>query len=47
MHNNVSPKHVHFANYGGKTQADEWYGGSIPFDRAMDPAMDVILAVKV
>lgn len=47
LHNNVAPKHVHFANYGGKVQADEWYGGSIPLDRAMDPAMDVILAVKV
>ncbi|OAL30578.1 hypothetical protein AYO20_08665 [Fonsecaea nubica] len=47
MGDNVPPKHVHFANYGGKTQADEWYGGSIPFDRAMDPAMDVILAVKM
>jgi sulfite oxidase len=40
-------RHVQFANYGGKTQADEWYGGSIPLERAMDPAMDVILAVKV
>jgi len=47
MQNGVAPKHVHFANYGGKTQADEWYGGSIPLERAMDPAMDVILAVKV
>ena len=47
LHNNVIPKHVHFANYGGKTQRDEWYGGSIPLERAMDPAMDVILAVKV
>ncbi|KIW93455.1 uncharacterized protein Z519_06060 [Cladophialophora bantiana CBS 173.52] len=47
MGDSVRLKHVHFANYGGKTQADEWYGGSIPFDRAMDPAMDVILAVKV
>lgn len=46
-HGDVSPKHVHFANYGGKVQADEWYGGSIPFDRAMCPTMDVILAVKV
>ncbi|KAK5268407.1 hypothetical protein LTR96_006114 [Exophiala xenobiotica] len=47
MQGNVAPKHVHFANYGGKTQQDEWYGGSIPFDRAMDPEMDVILAVKM
>ncbi|KEF55214.1 sulfite oxidase [Exophiala aquamarina CBS 119918] len=47
VHDGVSPMHVHFANYGGKTQQDEWYGGSIPFDRAMDPDMDVILAVKM
>ena len=47
VHDGVSPMHVHFANYGGKTQHDEWYGGSIPFDRAMDPDMEVILAVKV
>ena len=47
MHGSVVPKHVLFANYGGKTQADEWYGGSVPLERAMDPAMDVILAVKV
>ncbi len=47
MQDGVAPKHVHFANYGGKTQADEWYGGSIPLERALDPAMDVILAVKV
>lgn len=47
VHNHVAPKHVHFANYGGKTQEDQWYGGSVPFDRVMCPDMDVILAVKV
>ncbi|EXJ83090.1 sulfite oxidase [Capronia coronata CBS 617.96] len=47
MHTDVTPRHVHFANYGGKTQQDEWYGGSIPFDRVMCPDMDVILAVKM
>ena len=47
MHGRVAPKHVHFANYGGKVQADDWYGGSVPLERVMDPAMDVILAVKV
>ncbi|KIX05542.1 uncharacterized protein Z518_06414 [Rhinocladiella mackenziei CBS 650.93] len=46
-HGDVSPKHVHFANYGGRTQQDEWYGGSIPFERAMSPNMDVVLAVKM
>ncbi|KAJ9634004.1 hypothetical protein H2204_006551 [Knufia peltigerae] len=47
MPRNVVPKHIHFANHGGKTQHDEWYGGSIPFARAMDLEMDVILAVKM
>lgn len=40
-------QHVQFASYGTKTQEDSWYGGSIPFERAMNPEMDVILAVKV
>ena len=47
MQGNVAPKHVHFANHGGKTQHDEWYGGSIPYHRAMDSDMQVLLAVKV
>jgi hypothetical protein len=40
-------KHFHFANDGGKTHVDEWYGGSIPLKGTMDPALDVILAVNV
>lgn len=40
-------KHVQFASYGSECQEDSWYGGSIPFERAMDPEMDVILAIKV
>lgn len=40
-------KHVQFASMGTKTQEDDYYGGSIPLDRAMDPEMDVILALKV
>jgi sulfite oxidase len=40
-------QHVQFANYGGKVQHDDWYGGSVPFQRVMDPDMDVILALKV
>jgi len=47
LHGGVPRQHVQFANYGGKTQDDEWYGGSIPFERAMRVDMDVILAVKV
>ena len=46
LHNEVQRKHVQFASYG-KVQEDEWYGGSVPFERVMDPDMDVILAVKV
>lgn len=40
-------KHVQFASYGTETQDDKWYGGSIPLERAMNPEMDVILALKV
>lgn len=40
-------KHVQFASYGSQCQDDSWFGGSIPFERAMDPEMDVILAIKV
>ncbi|EXJ77270.1 sulfite oxidase [Capronia epimyces CBS 606.96] len=47
LHDHVPPKHVHFASYGGKTQQDEWYGGSVPFSRVMRADMDVILAVKM
>jgi sulfite oxidase len=47
LHGLVQRKHVQFANYGAKVQEDDWYGGSIPFERAMDPSMDVILALKV
>lgn len=43
----ASQMHVQFACYGAKQQEDDWYGGSIPLERAMDPEMDVILAVKV
>ena len=47
LQGSVQPEHVQFASYGGKTQQDDFYGGSIPFKRAMDKNMDVILAVKV
>ena len=40
-------KHVQFASYGTECQDDSWYGGSIPLERALDPEMDVILAVKM
>lgn len=43
----VRPEHVQFASFGSKTQEDDYYGGSIPYERAVDPDMDVILALKV
>jgi sulfite oxidase len=46
LHDGVSPKHVQFASLG-KTQEDDWYGGSIPLSRALDRDMDVILVLKV
>lgn len=39
--------HVQFACDLVPTQEDSWYGGSIDLTRAMDPEMDVILALKV
>lgn len=47
LHEGVQPEHVQFASFGSKTQEDDFYGGSIPFDRALDPDMEVILALKV
>lgn len=38
--------HVQFASMG-KTQEDEWYGGSVPLERVLDRQMDVILALKM
>ena len=46
-HDQVQHQHVQFASYGSKTQEDDWYGGSVPLSRAMDPDMDIILAIKV
>ena len=39
--------HVAFACYQVKTQEDDWYGGSIPLERAMDKWNEVVLALKV
>ena len=39
--------HVQFASHSQKTPEEDWYGGSIPLDRALDTDKDVILAVKV
>jgi sulfite oxidase len=43
----VQSRHVQFASVGTATQDDDYYGGSIPLDRAMDPDMDVIMALRV
>ena len=40
-------RHVQFASTGSTTQHDKYFGGSIPLVRALDPEMDVILALKV
>jgi sulfite oxidase len=39
--------HVQFASHSQKTLEEDWYGGSIPLDRALAEDKDVILAVKV
>jgi sulfite oxidase len=39
--------HVQFASHSQKTPEEDWYGGSIPLDRALAADKDVILAVKV
>jgi sulfite oxidase len=39
--------HVQFASHSQKTPEEDWYGGSIPLDRALAEDKDVILAVKV
>lgn len=39
--------HVQFASHSQKTSEEDWYGGSIPLDRALAADKDVILAVKV
>ena len=37
MHDGVSRRHVHFTNYGSKTQQDKWCGGRTPFSRGHVP----------
>jgi len=39
--------HVAFASYTVPTQEDDWYGSSIPYERAMNEGADVILALEV
>lgn len=39
--------HVAFASYAVPVQEDDWYGGSISLERAMDLGADVILALDV
>ncbi|KAF3932911.1 hypothetical protein ABW20_dc0100450 [Dactylellina cionopaga] len=39
--------HVAFSCYQTATQDDGYYGGSIPLSRAMDPDMEVLIALKM
>ena len=39
--------HVQLACNATETQEDTWYGGSISLERAMDPEMEVVLALKM
>lgn len=39
--------HVQFECNATKVQDDDWYGGSIPLDVAMDSKREVMLALKV
>ncbi|KAF2754738.1 sulfite oxidase-like protein [Pseudovirgaria hyperparasitica] len=39
--------HVAFACFQVKVQEDDWYGGSIPLDRAMRADAEVVLALKM
>lgn len=41
------PQHVHFSCHATPVQNDEYYGGSIPLSRALDPSMDIILALRM
>ena len=39
--------HVLFASHATPCQDDEYYGGSVPLARALDPTADVLLALDV
>ena len=39
--------HVLFASHATPCQDDEYYGGSVPLARALDPTPDVLLALNV
>lgn len=41
------PLHVQFACHAVETQEDDYYGASIPLERAMNDSADVILAMEV
>ncbi|KAK6498730.1 hypothetical protein TWF481_011304 [Arthrobotrys musiformis] len=42
-----STSHVAFSCYQTATQDDGYYGGSIPLSRALDPKMEVLIALKM
>jgi hypothetical protein len=39
--------HVCFASEAAPTQAEPWYGSSVPLDMVLDPARSVLLATHV
>ena len=43
----LSSLHVCFASYSEVCEDDDWYGASIPLEKAMDPEGDVLLAFEV
>ncbi|EWC43396.1 hypothetical protein DRE_07695 [Drechslerella stenobrocha 248] len=43
----VEGAHVAFSCYQTPTQDDGYYGGSIPLSRALDPEMEVLLALRM
>ncbi|KAK6347145.1 hypothetical protein TWF696_007225 [Orbilia brochopaga] len=43
----AGPAHVAFSCYQTPTQDDGYYGGSIPLSRALDPDMEVLLALRM
>jgi sulfite oxidase len=43
----LTTAHVAFASYQVECQDDTWYGGSIPLERALNPAAEVLVALEM
>lgn len=46
-YNDKTKLHVCFASHVAKCQEDDWFGSSVPLEKAIDPNGDVILAYEV